>query len=160
MVLTSTRLAVRVQSNIGIIRAGVSRGLSSSGIQSLIRSTGQAGLRRTDLLAGMRHVQGIESSASRIRSVTLDRFPDPSRIEIAKGPMFRNFSYDIRIRGFHRELNRMVDRFITVRSDINMTPRMLQDEAQRVLDEAPEQVTERYPIDIESITVVGARRRG
>ena len=160
MVLSVTRLSVRVQSNIGLIRGGVARGLSSEGIQNLIRATGQPGIRRTDLLAGIRHASGVAESAFRIRSVSLDRFPDPSRIEFAKGPMVSNFSYDVRFRAFDARQGRVVDRFITVRSDRNLTPRMIQESAQDALQQAPDDAESGQLIDVRDITVVGARRRG
>lgn len=159
MVLALPSLAVRVQSNIGIIRAGVARGLSSQSIQGLIRATGQPGVRRTDLLAGIRHVQGIAESGVRIRSVRLDRFPDPSRIERAKGILLSEFSYDVRVRAFDLRQGIVVDRFITVRSDRNLTPQQIRDEAQRAIDEAPAEAESGQLSQVESITVIGARRR-
>lgn len=159
MVLALVRLPIRVQSNIGIIRAGVARGLGSNAIQDLIRSTGQPGVRRQDLLQGIRHVRGIAESGSRIRSVGLDRFPDPSRIEQARGPMLSNFSYDVRVRAFDRRQGRVVDRFITIRSDTNLTPRQIQEEAQNALDEAPDEAESGQLSEVVSIIVIGARRR-
>lgn len=160
MVLAATRLTVRVQSNLGIIRGGVARGLSSTQIQGLIRQTGQVGLRRTDLLQGIRHVQGIAESATRIRSVGLDRFPDPSRFEVSRTTMLSNFSYEVRVHAFDRRAGQVVDRFITVRSDRNLTPRQIQEEAQAAIDEAPDEASSGQLSEVEAITVIGARRRG
>lgn len=159
MVLTATRLTGRVQSNIGIIRAGVARGLGSNAIQDLIRSTGQPGIRRRDLLQGIRHVRGIAESGSRVRFVGFDRFPDPSRFEQARGPMLSNFSYDVRVRAFDGRQGAVVDRFITIRSDKNLTPRQIQEEAQRALEEAPDEAESGQLSEVSSITIVGARRR-
>lgn len=160
MVLAVGRLSVRVQSNIGIIRAGVGRGLSSTQIQGLIRSTGQVGLRRIDLLQGMRHVRGIAESATRIRSVGLDRFPDPSRFEISRTRMLSDFSFEVRLRGFDPTINGRGDRFITVRSNRNLTPREIQAEAQSAIDEAePETKYKQLEGEI-TITIIGAKRRG
>ncbi len=160
MVLAVGRLTGRVQSNIGIIRAGVNRGLSSTQIQGLIRQTGQTGLRRTDLLQGIRHVRGIAESGTRIRSVGLDRFPDPSRFEISKTTMLSDLSYEVRVRAFDRRQQRVVDRFITVRSDRNLTPRQIQEEAQLAIDEAPEEAESGQLSEVESMTIIGAKRRG
>lgn len=159
MVILATRLAVRVQANIGIIRAGVAQGFSATGIQGLIRATGQPGIRRTDLLAGIRHVQGIVESATRIRSTRLDFFPDPARITQAKGTLISNFSYEVRVRAFDRRQGRVVDRFLTIRSDRNLTPRMIQEEAQQAVDEAPDDRETGQLSEVESITLVGARRK-
>lgn len=160
MVLAAGRLSARVQSNIGIIRGGVARGLSSTQIQGLIRQTGQTGLRRTDLLQGMRHVRGIVDSGTRIRSVGLDRFPDPGRMEISRTTMLSEFSYEVRVRAFDRRQGRVVDRFITIRSDRNLTPRMIQEEAQLAIDEAPDEASSGQLSEVQAITVIGARRRG
>lgn len=160
MVLAAGRLSVRVQSNLGIIRAGVARGLSSTQIQGLIRQTGQAGLRRTDLLQGIRHVRGIQESALRVRSVGLDRFPDPSRFEISRTRMLSEFSYDIRIRGTSRFTGERVDRFLTVRSDRNLTPRQILDEANTAFDLSEAEAKYKEAGDDRTFTVIGAKRRG
>ena len=159
MVLAATRLSVRVQSNLGIIRGGVSQGLSSTAIQGLIRQTGQAGLRRTDLLQGIRHVRGIIDSGTRIRSVGFDRFPDPSRMEISRTTMLSEFSYDVRVRGTSRFTGEQVDRFMTVRSDRNLTPRQILEEAQEAFDLSEAEAKYREAGDDRGFTVIGARRR-
>ena len=159
MVLAVGRLTVRTQSNIGIIRAGVQQGLSSTAIQGLIRQTGQAGLRRTDLLQGIRHVKGISESALRVRSVGLDRFPDPARFEQARTTMLSEFSYEIRVRGTSQFTGVRVDRFITVRSDRNLTPRQILEEAETAFDLSEAEAKYREAGDDRTFTVIGARRR-
>ncbi len=159
MVLASASLAVRVRSNLGLIRGGVARGLSSSQIQGLIRATGQPGIRRTDLLAGIRHASGIQESAFRIRSVSLDRFPDPSRIEFSKGPMISNYSYDVRFSAVDNRTGIRSNRHITIRSDRNLTPRQIIENAEEALEEAPEEAESGQLAESREFTVVGARRR-
>lgn len=160
MVLAATRLTARVQSNIGLIRAGVNQGLSSNAIQGLIRSTGQAGIRRQDLLEGMRHVSGIAESATRIRSVRLDRLPDPSRIQIARGPMISNFSYDVRIGPRLLSDGSLNRQHITVRSETNLRPQEILDNATDAMEQFPFD-PQRYEFNADSgMTVVGARRKG
>lgn len=159
MVLAIAALSSRVRSNIGIIRAGQARGLSSNQIQSLIRQTGQPGIRRTDLLAGIRHVAGRAESGSRIMSTPRNRLPDPSRMELAKGPLISRFSFDVRIRGRSKLSGKREDRFVTVRSNSNLTPQEIMDSAQEMIDTVPEEA--RYG-DLEDgaiLTVIGARRR-
>ncbi len=159
MVLAVGRLTVRTQANIGIIRAGVSQGLSSTAIQGLIRQTGQTGLRRTDLLQGMRHVRGIAESAVRVRSVGLDRFPDPLRMERARTTMLSEFSFEIRVRGTSQFTGQQVDRFITVRSDRNLTPRQILEEAEEAFDLSQAEAKYREAGGDRTFTVIGARRR-
>lgn len=159
MVLALVSLASRAQSNIGLIRAGVSRGMTSTQIQGLIRATGQAGIRRQDLLEGIRHVQGRVQSGTRIQNTRRDRFPDPRRIEPAKGVMLRNFSYDVRVSGFDPETGVPKDVFITIRSDENLRLGDIQDMAQEVLDTAPALARYSQLGDEITLTVVGARRR-
>lgn len=160
MVLAATRLSARVQSNIGLIRGGVNQGLSSNAIQGLIRSTGQLGLRRQELLAGMRHVSGIAESATSIRSIRLDRFPDPARIQIGRGPMISNFSYEVRIGPRLLSDGSLNRRHVTIRSDRNLRPRDILDSAQEALDEAGESAAYSKINEDEGLTVVGARRKG
>lgn len=160
MVLALTRLTVRTQSNIGIIRAGVSQGLSSTAIQGLIRQTGQTGLRRTDLLQAIRHVRGIAESATRIRSVGLDRFPDPSRFEVSRTTMLSDLSYEVRVRGTSQFIGERIDRFITVRSDRNLTPRQILKEAETAFDLSAADAKYREAGDDRIFTVIGAKRRG
>lgn len=159
MVLALAVLAPRVQSNIGLIRGGVNRGMSSTQIQSLIRSTGQAGIRRTDLLAGIRQVQGITESANRIRSVRRDRFPDPSRIAVSKGPMVSRFSYDVRFAPKGWRAGDPGARYITVRSDRNLRPMDILSEAEEARDTAdPESESGKIEEEAE-VVVIGARRK-
>lgn len=159
MVLALGTLAVRVRSNIGIIRAGVNQGLTSNAIQQLIRSTGQPGLRRVDLLAGIRHASGIAESGVRIQNIRLDRFPDPARIESARGPMVSNFSYDVRVGVRLNPDGSFNRRHLTIRSERNLTPQQIVDEAERALAEAPELARYGRIREEETLTVVGARRK-
>ena len=159
MVLALAALATRAQANIGLIRAGVGRGMTSTQIQGLIRGTGQAGLRRTDLLQAIRHVEGRAQSGARIQNTRRDRFPDPSRIEPAKGTMLRNFSYDLRVRGLSRETGKVEDMFITIRSDTNLRIGDIEDQAQEILDTAPQLARySKFEGEVR-ITVIGARRK-
>ncbi len=160
MVLAVALLAPRVRTNLSLIRGGVDRGMTSNQIQGLIRATGQTGIRRTELLSGIRYLKGIADSGVRVRNTPLDRFPDPSRMTIAKGPMFRNFAYEVRMQGFSHLDGEVRSRFITVRSDRNLTPRQIQAEAQNVLDQADPGNQSGQLRDVGDITVIGARRRG
>ena len=159
MVILAARLPIRVQQNIGIIRGGVNRGLSSEAIQGLIRGTGQVGLRRQDLLQGIRHVRGIAESGQNIRNTRRDRFPDPSRISSARGPMISNFSYDLRVGAELNADGTRNNRFITVRSDRNLTPQNILDEAETALETAGELARYGRIEDDEQLSIVGARRR-
>lgn len=159
MVLALAALATRAQANIGLIRAGVSRGMTSTQIQGLIRSTGQTGLRRRDLLEGIRHVQGRVQSGTRIQNTRRDRFPDPSRIEPARGRMLSNFSYDVRVGRQIFDGGKDVSKYITVRSDTNLRPQDILDEAEKALDAAPDgRHYQRVRAD-EPLVVIGARRK-
>ncbi len=74
--------------------------------------------------------------------------------------MLSNFSYEVRVRAFDRRQGSVVERFITVRSDRNLTPRQIQEEAQLAIDEAPEEASSGQLSEVEVITVIGAKRRG
>lgn len=159
MVLVSGTLAVRVRSNLGIIRAGVNQGLSSNAIQGLIRSTGQAGLRRVDLLAGIRHARGIAETGVRIQNTRRGFFPDPARMEQARGPMISNFSYDVRVGPRLNRDGTLNKRHLTIRSDRNLRPEETLAEAERALEEAPELARYNRIKQDEELTVVGGRRK-
>lgn len=160
MVLSLARLTARVQSNIGIIRGGVARGLSSTEIQGLIRQTGQAGLRRTDLLQGMRHVQGIAETGLRIQNVRKDLFPDPSRFEISRTPMLSEFSYEVRVGPEFLDDGSLNKKFLTVRSDRNLRPQDILQNAEDALAGAPEFGPYIRLRGDDRLTIVGGKRRG
>ena len=107
----------------------------------------------------MRHVRGVSESALRVRSVGLDRFPDVSRFERARTTMLSEFSFEIRVRGTSQFTGQQVDRFITVRSDRNLTPRQILEEAEEAFDLSEAEAKYREAGDDRTFTVIGARRR-
>ena len=70
MVMSFGGLSKAAKANYSIIQSGVARGLSSKAInQNIIDSTGK-GLRRTDLLSGMRLSGGIQTAGRNIGNMT------------------------------------------------------------------------------------------
>ena len=74
-----SRLAPRVQANWSILQGVASRGGTIAEAQSLIRATGQAGIRRQDIARGLQVGRGVMEQASNFKNVRLDRSPDVSR---------------------------------------------------------------------------------
>ena len=159
MVLAVGRLSVRVQANLGIIRGGVARGLSSTQIQGLVRQTGQLGLRRSDLLAGMRHARGIAEAGLNINNIRMDFFPDPSRLEPSRTRMLSKFSFEVRYAPPGWREGDPGARYITVRKDENLTHQQILDEAEQARQEAGGEKDSGGISDDLEVTISGAKIR-
>ena len=72
-------LSVRVRQNWGIIQGGVSRGMGRDAINSLIRATGQQGIRLQDIGKGIRTAKGVFETATGFKTVRRDRAPNVSQ---------------------------------------------------------------------------------
>ena len=76
MVMSFGGLSKAAKANYSIIQAGVARGLSSKAInENIIANTGK-GLRRTDLLSGMRLSGGIQTAGRNIGNIPFANTPN------------------------------------------------------------------------------------
>ena len=159
MVSLVVALSTRVQSNMAIIRAGVAQGLTQKGIQGLIEQTGQRGIRKTDLLKGMRYAKGVQDTGPYLRSIRRDRRPNPARLPQSIAPMTRAYRFEVRIDGTNPVTNARESNYVTVRTDNLLTPEELEREAERLWTEGRSRREERYVMVFGSaIMETGARR--
>ena len=160
MVIPRSQLSSSVQKNFGIIRGGVARGLSSSAINALVRSDQGVGLRKTDLLAGIRHVRNIEEAGARLRYVRRDLSPDPRRLPIAKTPIVSRYSYTVQVRGMEIGTNNRVRGNLTVRSNRPMSRADIEADTRDAIAEGKITGAFYSAIEVDDIIIVDGRRRG
>ncbi len=160
MVLSRGQLSRKVQQNLGTIRGGVARGLSSSAINALVRSDQGVGLRRTDLLAGIRHIRNIEEAGARLRSIRRDLSPDPRRLPHAKTPILSDYSYTVQVRGTDPSSNQQVRANLTVRKNRPMSRADIEQETQDAIDEGVKKGAFYSKIKVDIILIVDGRQRG
>ena len=159
MVSALVALSTRVQSNMAIIRGGVSRGLTSTQIQGLITQTGQTGLRRIDLLKGIRYAKGVQDTGPYLRSVRRDLRPNPARLPTSIAPMTRAYRFEVRIDGTNPLTGAKESNYVTVRTDNLLTPEELEAEAERLWNEGQSRREERYRMVFgTAIMETGAKR--
>jgi hypothetical protein len=99
--------------NLPLITSMVEAGESSTAIQGALQRLGQ-GVRRQDLLQGIRSLQGIEESGEYLSSVRNDRRPDPSRLPPPLTSTLRPFSFQVRIDGILEETGESASQYVTV----------------------------------------------
>ena len=158
MAMLPSLLSERVRSNMGIIRGGVARNLSSKAINQLIIDSGQSGIRRTDLLAGIREVKGIVQSGDYVKNIRKDRRPDPAPIQRSRGLMLSEYSFDVKLESTLKSTGAKVEHWVTIRKDALPTIQDIEDGA---LNYWQENFTGDVETDatLDSISVEGARRR-
>lgn len=159
MVLLAAQLATKVRRNLSTIQAGVARGLNSRQINSLIEGATGSGVRRVDLLAGIRHLRGQAEAALHIRNIRRDRLPDPARLPRARTRILSNFSFVVEVRGIDSDTGLATTRRLTIRSDRLLTPREIEEEALNAIDEAQADTTSDLPFEPVQVVVISGRRR-
>jgi hypothetical protein len=76
MVMGIGSLSAAARRNYSIIQQGVAQGLPSKAINDAIRAGTGAGIRRSDLLQGMRVAGGVQQAGRNIGNVGLNRRPN------------------------------------------------------------------------------------
>jgi hypothetical protein len=161
MVLTSfTQLSTATRASYSIIQAGVARGLSSKAINADIALRYGKGIRRQDLLQGMRVAGGVRAEGLNIANVrkdrrpAYDRFPTFSPVTSTKKYLVQ---YEVRWRD--PVTGQTGSRFITVGTD----ERLMAGELDRAALDAYEQGQQalRYGRSeaLTSLVPVGARQQ-
>ena len=110
------------------IRSGVRKGLSAGQIGRALKRQG-IGVRRTDLLAAVRHEKGIEVSATRLASIRKDRRFDPTKLPEAATKIRRNYSFTVEVTGLHQPTGKTVTRFVQISLDDVITAGEIEQEA-------------------------------
>lgn len=103
-------LSASVRENIEAITEGADRGEMKSQIQARIRAINKAkgrlnrkrddgvGIRDIDLGEALRFLRGEDITLPpQIKFTNLQKSPDPQRAPLSKGPILRNFSYNVGI---------------------------------------------------------------
>lgn len=159
MVLAIAHLATKVRQNLAIVQAGVSRGLNSRQINSLIETATGSGIRRVDLLAGIRHLKGQLEAGLHIRNIRRDRLPDPARLPRAQTHILSNYSFVVEVRGIDSDTGLASTRNLTIRSDRLLTPEQIEGEAFDAIDEAQAGTTSDVPFEPSEVVVISGRQR-
>ena len=83
------RLSRAGQANYSIIQAGVARGISASVLNDQLRGVTGRGIRRSDLLEGMRFAGGVQTAGRNIGNIGFNRRPNYDTL-----PSFNRVSSD------------------------------------------------------------------
>jgi hypothetical protein len=159
MVLAALALSTRTIRALSIIRSGVSKGLPSAHINTLITNRFGVGLRRTSLLEGIRHIKNIRESATHSRNIRRDYRPDPNRIPIAKTPIRSNFSYLVELRPLGWKKGDGTERGLTVISSENLSIQEIELKTVEALQDEQKMYGDLAVPDVGDILVVEAKRR-
>jgi hypothetical protein len=139
-----------------IIEGGVSRGLSATAINSLIRDTMGSGIRRQTLLDIMRAVRNIETTSSQLRFLAPDRLPNPNRLAVSATVMRRRYAFVVDVHGTHASTGAPILKRVTISTDQLLTRAQIEDEAQSLMEDEESE----YGIDVNRVVLVRGMRAG
>src|SRR5688572_15637636 len=113
-------LSPQGQVNQQYLQAGIARGMSAN---SVLRSLQQAGIgyTRSAFLADYSILQGREQIHERLRSIPLNRRPDPARLPVATTKTLRRYSIVVEIIGDDTLTGNRLTRHVTIASDDILT---------------------------------------
>jgi len=160
MVMSFGGLSKAAKANYSIIQSGVARGLSSKAINELIKSSTGTGLRRTDLLSGMRLSGGVQTAGRNIGNIPFANTPNYATL-----PTFNRVSspkkylVQYEMRWTDSKTGDTGSNFITVATDKHLTRGELDEQAQLAWDEGRR--LERYGEnrEITQLVPMGARQQ-
>ena len=154
------RLSRSVKSNYSIIRAGVSRGLSSKAINELIVQRSGVGVRRSDLLEGIRVARGVQNAGRNIANVGFNRRPNYDTLPPFKRKSSENkYLVEYEIRWRDSLTGEVGSNFITVGTDDRLTRLELDLEAQKAWVKGQTEDDYGRNREIEAIVPYGARQQ-
>ena len=139
-----------------IIQKGVSEGISSRAISSIIKDAFGKSIRRSTLLDVMRALTGIERANATLKFIRKDRLPNIARIPEAITRIRRNFAFTVQVTGQIIDASMSFAEGITIASDVNLTRSQIEAKAMDAL----EQRGERYNVVVESVLLVSAVKAG
>jgi hypothetical protein len=108
----------------------------------------------------VRQVKGIAESGLHVQNIRRDRRPDVNRLAIARTPILRNYSFDMKLTVRNRVTGIVSDRYVTVRTDNLLTPDELDFQASEMWDRGRSELLYEQDEEITAIQVIGARRKG
>ena len=160
MVLGIGGLSSAVRRNYSIIQQGVAQGLSARSINEVVRASTGSGIRRSDLLQGMRVAGGVQQAGRNIGNIGLNRRPNYATLP-AFAPVTSNQKYLVQyeIRWSDSVTGETGSNFITIGTDEQLTRLELDMAARDAWLEG--QSTENYGVnrDIAQIVPMGARQQ-
>ena len=160
MVMGFGGLSAAARRNYSIIQQGVAQGLSSKAINQSIALREGKGIRRTDLLQGMRLAGGVQQAGRNIGNVGLARRPNYSTLP-AFSPVTSNKKYLIQyeVRWTDSITGETGSNFITVGTDETLTRGELDQAAIDAWEEGQNQ--QRYAVNrvFDRIVPMGARQQ-
>ena len=160
MVMGFGGLSASAKASYGIIQAGVARGLSSKAINADIALRYGQGIRRADLLQGMRVAGGVQQAGRNIGNVGLARRPNYSTLP-AFSPVTSNKQYLIQyeVRWTDSVTGESGSNFITVGTDETLTRGELDQAAINAWEEGQKQLRYRVNRVFDRVVPMGARQQ-
>jgi hypothetical protein len=161
MVLASfTQLSTATKASYSIIQAGVARGLSSKAINADIALRYGKGVRRQDLLQGMRVAGGVRTQGLNISNVRKDRRPSYARFPTF-APVTSNKRYLVQyeVRWSDPETGQTGSRYITVGTDARLTAGELDEAAKLAYEQGQGAARYKKNETLTSLVPVGARQQ-
>jgi len=160
MVMGLGGLSAATRRSYSIIQAGVAQGLSARAVNEAVRAATGTGIRRTDLLQGMRLAGGVQQAGRNIGNVGLARRPNYATLP-AFSPVTSNKKYLIQyeVRWTDSITGETGSNFITVGTDETLTRGELDQAAIDAWEEGQNQ--QRYAANrvFDRIVPMGARQQ-
>ena len=155
-----SRLSRAVQANYSIIQAGVAQGISARALnERLLGATGR-GIRRSDLLEGMRFAGGVQTAGRNIGNIGFNRRPNYATLpSFNKVSSDKKFLVQYEVRWKDSITGETGSNFITVGTDEMLTRGELDEEAQAAWDEGRRQERYGQAREIQQIVPMGARQQ-
>ena len=160
MVMGLGGLSAATRRSYSIIQAGVAQGLSARAVNEAVRAATGTGIRRTDLLQGMRLAGGVQQAGRNIANVGFDRRPNYGTLP-AFSPVSSNKKYLIQyeVRWTDSVSGESGSNFITIGTDQTLTRLELDLAAVEAWVEGQSEENYGQHRDIERLVPMGARQQ-
>ena len=161
MVLAAFRgLSTATRANYRFIQQGVAQGLSAKAINTGLLEQGRKGIRRQDLLEGMRFASGVQTQGRNIANVALSRRPSYERFPTFT-PVTSNKKYLIQyeVRWTDPVRGTSGTHYITIGTDERLTRGELDLAASEAWGEGQQQDHYSKDLVVTALVPVGARQQ-
>jgi len=111
---------------IAKMRKAFAAGQTAASFIAEQREAGARLYRRTTLLADWRSVAGIEAQKDRLKYVRRDYYPAVTEMAESTWGWFKEFNYKMRVFARTSPGEPLVERFVTIQSDVPLTPREME----------------------------------
>lgn len=126
--------APRIRRLYPIIRAGVSRGLSSRVINAVIKKAEGTGIKRQVLLDVMRVIGGVQQQGKHLRNLGRNAIPNIKRLPEAITKLRTAVSFTVRVLGIAVETGEEVERWVTVGLDKPVSRSVIEEMARQRIE--------------------------